>query len=75
METGLIPEHHHMHVGIDFAFKLLEEKIDDLRVQIRRQQANALAGRRTRGTEHIEIVVTGLSDRRRTRTTPSPLAG
>lgn len=75
MEPGLVPEHHHMHVGIDFFDELLEEGVDDIGVQVRREQADGLAGLGAGGSEHIEVVVTGLPDGWRSRAFASPFAG
>lgn len=73
MKARLVPEHHHMHIGIDFAGKLAEEQIYGGCIEMRGQQPDGLAGRRARRAQDIEIVVASLSDGGRTTAGSSPL--
>jgi len=74
MKSRLIPEHHHMHIGIDLVSKLPEEQIHRQRVEMRSQQAHGLAGGRAGRAQDIEIVVAGLPDGGRAAAGSGPLA-
>ena len=74
VEAGLIPEHHHVHIGIDLVGELFKEGVDGLGVECGGEQADGLAGLGTGGAQDVEVLVAGLFDRRRTRTSSGPLA-
>ena len=75
MKAGLIPDHKHLHLRIDLLFKLPEEGIDGLHVEIRSQEAHALAGLRAGGSKDVEVFILGLPPGRRPDALSAPLAG
>ena len=62
VEACLVPDHHHMNAGRDLSSKLLQEKIDDLNVDVRREHADGVTGSRAGGADDIEPVVACLPD-------------
>lgn len=74
METCLVPDHEDTNIRVGFFFKLPEERIDRVGIQIRRQQSDGLAGLRTSCSEDIEVLVLCLPPRRRSSSPKSPLS-
>ena len=72
MKAGLVPDHHHMHIRIGLGGELLQEVIDDRGVELRAQQAHALAADRADGPQHPQPVILGLLDRWRPRSGAGP---
>jgi len=72
MEARLIPDHHDMHMIVDLLDQLIEENIDDVRIQVRADQAGGLAGLWTSSAQHIHPVVTRLFHDTRTGAFGSP---
>ena len=61
MIAGLIPDQDSMHIGIEFLGELPKEVVDDSRVQMGRQQSDALTRARANRSQYIEIIVLRLS--------------
>lgn len=72
VKAGSIPDHRGLHVGGECAGELIQELVDDRRVQAGCEDRLGLAGLRAGGTDHPEIFVLGLSHRRRSRATLGP---
>ena len=72
MEAGLIPDHHDMHIIVDLLDQLIEENIDDIRIQVRADEAGGLAGLWTSSAQHIHPVVARLFYRARPSAFGSP---
>jgi hypothetical protein len=75
VKARLVPDQHHMYGRIGFRDKLLQEPVDHRRVQLRAQQAHALAGLRADRPQYPQPVILGLLDRRRPGAAAGPFAG
>ena len=75
MEARLVPNHHHLYVGIDLGDELLKEYVDDIGVDGRRQQSYTLAGSGAGGSKDVEPLIPGLSNGTGTSSFASPNAG
>ena len=75
MEAGLIPDHKHLHLRVDLLFKLPEEGVDGLHVQVWGQEAHALAGLGAGRPKDVEVLILGLPPGRRPDALAAPLAG
>ena len=74
VKAGSIPDHRGMHVGSQRAGELIQELVDNRRVQGRREDRFGLTGLRARRADHPQVVVFGLPYRRRSRATFGPHA-
>ena len=74
MESGSVPDQGRVDVGGQSAGELVEELIDDRRVQDGRENRLGLTGLRTRGPDDPDVFVFGLTYGCRPRTALSPLA-
>ena len=72
VKARLIPDHHDMHIIVDLLDQLIEENIDDIRIQVRADEAGGLAGLRTSSAQHIHPVVARLFYRARPSAFGSP---
>lgn len=74
VKAGSVPDHRGLDVGGQRAGELIQELVDDRRVQAGREDRLGLAGLRAGGPDHPEVFVLGLADRRRSRATLGPHA-
>lgn len=74
MKTGSVPNHRGVDVGGQCAGELIQELVDDRRVQAGREDRFGLAGLWAGGSDDPEVFVLRLAHRRRSRATPGPHA-
>ena len=74
MESGTVPDQGRVDVGGQSAGELVEELVDDRRVEHGRENRLGLTGLRAGGSEDPDVVVFGLTHGSRPRTASSPPA-
>lgn len=72
MVSSLIPNHHDMDVVVDFFCQLIQEYVNDIRVQVRTDKSCSFTRLGAGGAQYVDPIVTGLFDRRRARPFGSP---
>lgn len=72
MEAGSVPDQGRVDVVSQSAGELVEELIDDRRVQDGRENRLGLTGLRTRGPDNPDVFIFGLAYGGRPRPSPSP---
>ena len=75
MEAGSVPNHGGVDIGSQRAGELIQELVDDRRVEHRRKDRLGLAGLWARRADDPEVFVFGLTHRGRPRASFGPHAG
>lgn len=75
VEAGSIPDHHGMLIRGNRGRKLLQENVDDRRIELRTEQSFGMPRLGTNGAQYPQILVLRLTNGRRSRSLSSPDIG